>query len=76
MVTDEAFSKKLLELAQEPGQVFASTLETFTRSGDSATAVVAVRHAMVAYPERTLKMTYTLTRQGGGWVISGATLNP
>ena len=76
VVTDEAFSKKLLELAQEPGQVFASTLETFSRSGDSATAVVAIRHAMVGYPERTLKLTYTLTRQGGGWVISGATLNP
>lgn len=76
VVTDESFAKRLLELAQEPGQVFASTLETFTRSGDSATAVVAVRHAMVAYPERTLKLTYTLARQGVGWVISGATLNP
>ena len=76
VVTDEVFAKQLVELAQESGQVFASTLETFTRSGDSATAVVAVRHAMVAYPERTLKLTYTLTRQGGGWVISGATLNP
>ncbi len=76
VVVDDSFAKKLMELAQEPGQVFASKLETFTRSGDSATAVVAVRHAMVAYPERTLKLTYTLTRQGGGWVISGATLNP
>lgn len=76
LVADESFAKALLELTQEPGLVFASTLETFTRSGDSATAVVAVRHAMVAFPERTLKMTYTLARQGSGWVVSGASLNP
>ena len=76
MVSDESFRAKLLELAQEPGQTFVSTLETFARSGDSATAVVAVRHAMVAYPERTLKLTYTLARGADGWVISGASLNP
>jgi predicted Ser/Thr protein kinase len=76
VVVDETFRAKLLELAQEPGQVFVSTLETFTRSGDSATAVVAVRHAMAAYPERTLKLTYTLARGADGWVINGASLIP
>jgi predicted Ser/Thr protein kinase len=76
LVRDAEFAKALSELAQEPGLVFASTINGFTRTGDSATATVGVRHALATFPERTLKLTYTLTRSDGAWVISGATLNP
>jgi hypothetical protein len=74
VVRDSDFAAKLAELAKEPGLVFATTLTAFTRQGDAATAEVAVRHALATYPERTLKLTYTLTRSDGGWFISGATL--
>ncbi len=73
---DTEFAKALAELAQEPGLVFASTMNGFTRTGDSATATVGVRHALSTFPERILKLTYQLTRSDGKWVISGATLNP
>jgi predicted Ser/Thr protein kinase/tetratricopeptide (TPR) repeat protein len=74
VVRDSDFAGKLAELAKEPGLVFATTLTAFTRQGDAATAEVAVRHALATYPERTLKLTYALTRSDGGWFISGATL--
>jgi len=48
----------------------------FTRTGDSATATVGVRHALATLPVHTLKLTYTLTRSDGAWVISSATVNP
>ena len=76
LVSDTAFAKSLSELASEPGLVFVSSMNSFTRTGDSATANVSVRHALATYPERTLKFTYTLTRISGGWLISGATLQP
>ena len=76
LVSDAQFAQALGALAQEPGLVFTSTMNDFTRTGDSATATVGVRHALATFPERTLKVTYTLTRRDGGWVISGATLNP
>ncbi|MBA3699751.1 MAG: protein kinase [Planctomycetes bacterium] len=76
LVRDTEFAKALAELAQEPGLVFASTMNGFTRTGDSATATVGVRHALSTFPERILKLTYQLTRSDGKWVISGATLNP
>ena len=76
LVSDPIFAKSLNELASEPGLVFVSSMNSFTRTGDSATANVSVRHALATYPERTLKFTYTLTRISGGWLISGATLQP
>jgi predicted Ser/Thr protein kinase len=76
MVSDTAFATSLSEIASEPGLVFVSSMNTFTRTGDSAIANVSVRHALATYPERTLKFTYTLTRANGGWLISGATLQP
>lgn len=76
LVSDASFAEKLNDLSKEPGLVLASTLSDFTRTGDSATATVNVRHALATFPERTLKLTYTLTRKGTNWVISGATLNP
>ena len=42
----------------------------------AATALVTVRHALAAYPERTLTVTYGLTRAAGGWIISAASLQP
>ena len=76
LVSDTAFAKSLSELASEPGLVFVSSMNSFTRTGDTATANVSVRHALATFPERTLKFTYTLTRTSGGWHISGATLQP
>jgi hypothetical protein len=76
LVSDTAFAKSLSELASEPGLVFVSSINSFTRTGDTATANVSVRHALATFPERTLKFTYTLTRTSGGWHISGATLQP
>ena len=76
LVSDSTFAKSLNELASEPGLVFVSSLNSFTRTGDSATANVSVRHALATYPERTLKFIYSLTRTQGGWLISGATLQP
>ncbi|HEX3135871.1 MAG TPA: protein kinase, partial [Planctomycetota bacterium] len=76
LVSDASFAQKLNDLSKEPGLVLVSTLTDFTRTGDSATATVSVRHALATFPERLLKLTYTLTRKGPGWVISGATLNP
>ena len=76
LVTDGAFAKTLTDLAHEPGLVFVSTLDGFTRTGDAATATVTVRHALAAYPERTLKVTYGLARTAGGWIISTASLQP
>jgi len=76
LVSDTSFAQALGDLSKEPGLVFASTMNGFTRAGDSATATVGIRHALATFPERTLKLTYTLTRQGADWVISGATFNP
>ena len=76
LVSDKTFATSLSELASEPGLVFVSSLNSFTRTGDSATANVSVRHALATYPERTLKFIYTLTRANGEWLISGATLKP
>ena len=76
LVRDVEFAKSLTELSSEPGLVFASTIDGFTRTGDSATATVGVRHALATLPVHTLKLTYTLTRSDGAWVISSATVNP
>jgi predicted Ser/Thr protein kinase/tetratricopeptide (TPR) repeat protein len=76
LVSDKTFATSLSELASEPGLVFVSSMNSFTRTGDSATANVSVRHALATYPERTLKFIYTLTRANGEWLISGATLLP
>ena len=76
LVSDKTFATSLSELASEPGLVFVSSLNSFTRTGDSATANVSVRHALATYPERTLKFIYTLTRANGEWLISGATQKP
>ena len=73
-IQDESFRTGLAALAGRKGLVFASRVASFTRDGDQATAQVLIRHAFDIYPERTLTMDLTLTRQANGWVITSARL--
>jgi Protein kinase domain len=74
VVSDNTFAQALSELSVMEGLLFESTLKTFTRSGDSATATVAIRHALRTFPERVLVMKYAMTRSDKDWRITQATL--
>jgi hypothetical protein len=74
VVSDKTYSEALNQLSAMAGLVFDSSMKKFTRTGDTATATVAIRHALKVFPERTLTMLYTLVRHGDTWTITQATL--
>ena len=76
LVEDPAFTARLEALRAYPGLKFASTLESFRRTGEKAVAQVSVRHALAVYPERTLIYRYELVRRDGHWRIANACLQP
>jgi hypothetical protein len=72
VVADREFATALAALGRYKGLVFTTTLTSFMRDGDVATAQVGIRHALDVFPERVLPYRLDLRRVGGAWQITAA----